>query len=205
MSVPASTASTITPTLAQVARLREVVGAAFVDDPMFQWLFHEPSGRAGACAAWLGLFVEAFALGGTVDVVTGADGAVAGAALWRLGQGEMPFPVAPSVGGLMVAVLGAELTMARGGALRAFAEHKPAPPFHYLQFLAVHPAHQGQGLGRVLLGHGLQRAAASGTPVYLESTNPRNLAFYHSMGLSQLGTFTLEADGPPAYRMWWQP
>ncbi|MCB0979907.1 MAG: GNAT family N-acetyltransferase [Acidimicrobiaceae bacterium] len=205
MSVPASTASTITPTLAQVARLREVVGAAFVDDPMFQWLFHEPSGRADACAAWLGLFVEAFALGGTVDVVTGADGAVAGAALWRLGQGEMPFPVAPSVGGLMVAVLGAELTMARGGALRAFAEHKPAPPFHYLQFLAVHPAHQGQGLGRVLLGHGLQRAAASGTPVYLESTNPRNLAFYHSMGLSQLGTFTLEADGPPAYRMWWQP
>ena len=204
-------AVTLTPSLAEVQRVREVVGAAFATDPMFEWLFHEPAGRDDATAAWIGLFVEAFALGGTVDVVRGADGKIVGAALWRLGGDDMPFPAAPSVGGLLVAVIGPELTMQRGGALGAFATNKPEPPFHYLQFLAVHPSAQGQGLGRVLLGHGLARAAAAGLPVYLESTNPRNLAFYHSMGGTEIGGFTLQPEGqgealppgPRAFRLWW--
>lgn len=204
--MPHSHASTIiSPSLAEVGRVREVVGAAFVDDPMFQWLFHDPIGRSDASAAWIGLFVEAFALGGTVDVARETDGTISGAALWRLGPDEMPFPAAPTLGGLMMAVLGPEATMQRGMALRAFAEHKPEPPFHYLQFLAVHPAHQGRGIGRTLLGHGLERATQAGLPVYLESTNPRNLAFYHSMGLREIGRFTLDGGGPLAHRLWRQP
>ena len=103
-------AVTLTPSLAEVQRVREVVGAAFATDPMFEWLFHEPAGRADATAAWIGLFVEAFALGGTVDVVRGADGKIVGAALWRLDGDDMPFPAAPSVGGLLVAVIVAILT-----------------------------------------------------------------------------------------------
>ncbi|HAP74987.1 MAG TPA: hypothetical protein DCR14_02795 [Acidimicrobiaceae bacterium] len=193
------------PTLAEVVRVREVVSAAFLDDPMFQWLFHEPVGRTDAVASWLGLFVEAFALGGTIDVVRDPDGVIAGAALWRLGPADMPFPSSPTVGGLMMAMLGAQITVQRGTALRAFADNKPEPPFHYLQFLAVHPSQQGQGLGRALLGHGMHRAGQEGLSVYLESTNPRNLAFYHSMGLSDIGSFTLEGGGPPAFRLWWQP
>ena len=176
------------PVLSQVVRAREVLAAAFTDDPLMQWLFPEPVGRADAVAAWLGVFVEGFAASAVVDTVVADDGQVAGVALWRLGATEVQFPPAPTVGGLLVALVGPEAAVQFGGGLGAFAANKPEPPFHYLQFLAVHPAYQGQGVG-----------------VYLESTNPRNLAFYHSLGLQSLGQFTLQPSGPVAHRLWWQP
>lgn len=193
------------PVLAQVVRARDVLAAAFADDPLMQWLFPEPVGRADAVAAWLGVFLEGFAASAVVDTVLGDDGSIAGVALWRLGATEVQFPVAPTVGGLLVALLGPERAVQFGTGLRAFATNKPEPPFHYLQFLAVHPAHQGHGLGRQLVQHGLQRASAAGVGVYLESTNSANLAFYHSLGLQPAGEFTLEPSGPVAYRLWWQP
>jgi ribosomal protein S18 acetylase RimI-like enzyme len=69
----------------------------------------------------------------------------------------------------------------------------------------VHPQHQGSGLGRALVRHGQARAEAAGVGVYLESTNPRNLPFYRSLGFQPIGGFTLAPDGPAAVRLWWQP
>lgn len=126
-------------------------------------------------------------------------------ALWRVDEGSLAFSSLPSVGGLLAAFLGVERATQVGNGLRAFADHKPQPPFHYLQFLAVSPGHQGNGLGRALVAHGQQRAAAAGVGVYLESTNPRNLPFYGSCGFQRLGEFELLPDGPPAFRLWWQP
>jgi len=193
------------PVLSQVVRAREVLAAAFTNDPMMLWLFPEPVGRADAVAAWLGVFVEGFAASAVFDTVLDDDGRIAGVALWRLGATEVQFPAAPTVGGLLVALIGPEAAVQFGGGLGAFAANKPSPPYHYLQFLAVHPAQQGRGLGRQLVQHGQQRAAAAGVGVYLESTNPRNLAFYHSLGLQPAGEFTLQPSGPVAYRLWWQP
>ena len=201
----APTVQTLQPTIAEVARVREVVSAAFADDPMFAWLLPEPLPGAEGRAAWLGLFVEAFALGGVVDVVRGDDECIDGVALWRLGDQSPIFSSAPSVGGLLVSLIGPEAAISKGSALRAFAEHKPDPPFHYLQFLAVHPERQGLGLGRALLAHGQHRAASAGVAVYLESSNPANLAFYHSCGMERIGDFVLDSGGPPAFRLWWSP
>jgi ribosomal protein S18 acetylase RimI-like enzyme len=171
---------------------------------MFQWLFPHDESRPQFAAAWLGLFVEAFAGGGTVDVVIDDD-QVVGAALWRTDDAPLPYPALPNLGGLLVALLGPERSATVLPALGLFAEHKPEPPFHYLQFLAVHPAHQGQGLGRMLVAHGQERASRNGQGVYLESTNPRNLPFYRSVGFTSQGEFTLQPDGPTAWRLWWSP
>jgi ribosomal protein S18 acetylase RimI-like enzyme len=205
-----------------VAAVRATLAAAFETDPMMGWLFPDPVQALHATAAWLGVFVEAYAASGVVDVIdtthhTPEDGeppardahephdvATAGVALWRVSEASLPFSALPTVGGLLAAFVGAQRAGALGSGLRAFAEHKPEPPFHYLQFLAVHPGHQGTGLGRQLVLHGQQRAAASGVGVYLESTNPRNLPFYRSCGFEQIGSFTLLPAGPPAYRLWWQ-
>ena len=208
------------PTPHGVAAVRATLGAAFVDDPMLQWIFPHSQHRAQATAAWLGIFVEAYSVAGVVDVVhdplaagaaeggnvgaAAAPAAVAGLALWRVTDAPLPFSQAPSAGGLLSALVGTDRAAELGEGLRAFAEHKPAPPFHYLQFLAVHPSRQGAGLGRRLVLHGQQRAAQSGVGVYLESTNPRNLPFYRSLGFQQIGGFTLAPDGPPAFRLWWQ-
>lgn len=198
------------PTPLGAAAVRATVGAAFAADPMLQWMFPDPVHRVQATAAWLGVFVEAYAAAGVVDVVddvaSGDDsGVTAGAALWRIGQAPLPFSTMPSAGGLLAAFVGVERATELGLSLRAFADHKPTPPFHYLQFLAVHPNHQGKGLGRVLVQHGQQRAAATGQGVYLESTNARNLPFYRSLGFEPIGEFTLQPDGPSAFRLWWQP
>lgn len=191
------------PTPLAVAAVRATLGASFVDDPMLRWIFPEAVHQAQATAAWLGVFVEAYAAAGVVDVVDGG-GDTAGVALWRVDDTSLPFSAAPSAGGLLAALVGVDRAARLGQGLRAFAEHKPEPPFHYLQFLAVHPAAQGQGLGRQLVLHGQQRAAQGGVGVYLESTNPRNLTFYRSLGFEQIGQFALAPDGPTAFRLWWQ-
>lgn len=198
------------PTPLGVAAVRATVGAAFAADPMLEWIFPDAVHRAQATAAWLGLFVEAYAAAGVVDVVDGPPvgddaGATAGAALWRIAQASLPFSTLPSAGGLLAGFVGVERAAQLGFALRAFADNKPSPPFHYLQFLAVRPIHQGNGLGRVLVQHGQQRASAHGVGVYLESTNARNLPFYRSLGFESIGEFTLQPDGPSACRLWWQP
>lgn len=199
-------AETLThPTLLDAARVRLVVTAAFEDDPMFQWLLPAPVPGADGRAAWLGLFVEAFAAAATVDVVRDDDGTIVGTALWKLDDAPMPYSESPSIGGLLVSLIGPERAMTRGSGMRGFAEHKPPAPYHYLQFLAVHPDHQGKGLGRLLVAAGQARAAAAGVPVYLESTNPANLGFYRAMGLVQVDGFELQPDGPPAFCLRWDP
>jgi ribosomal protein S18 acetylase RimI-like enzyme len=199
-----TTVQPLDPTPAGVAAVRAVLGAAFADDPMLQWIFRGVDAQEHATAAWIGLFVEALASVGTIDVVLD-DGEVVAAAMWRTDGRPLPFSESPSVGGLMTAILGAERTAHVGAGLGAFADHKPDPPYHYLMFLGVRPSHQGRGLGRALVNAGQQRAAAAGVGTYLESTNPRNLAFYASVGFESLGEFTLQPDGPPAWRLWWVP
>ncbi|MFM2077911.1 MAG: hypothetical protein RJA49_1801 [Actinomycetota bacterium] len=193
------------PTPVGVAQVRAVLGAAFADDPMLRWIFRGVEGQEHATAAWIGLFVEAFAAVGTVDVVCGDGGEVVAVAMWRTDARSLPFAELPSVGGLMTALLGAARTAEVGAGLGEFAAQKPQPPYHYLMFLGVHPQHQGRGLGRQLVAAGQARAAAEGQGAYLESTNPRNLAFYASLGFASLGEFTLQPDGPPAWRLWWAP
>lgn len=197
--------TSLNPLPEQVVAVRAVVGAAFADDPMLQWIFRGVEAHEHATAAWVGWFVEAFAAAGTVDVVLDTDGLPVAAALWRIDATPLPYPQLPHLPGLMTAILGSARADEVLAGLGAFAANKPEPPFHYLQFLAVHPGHQGVGLGRTLVLHGQQRAAAVGLGVHLESTNPRNLGFYGSLGFRQVGEFTLQPDGPSAWPLWWAP
>lgn len=197
------TVAPLNPLPEHVSAVRAVVGSAFADDPMLRWIFRGVEAHEHATAAWVGWFVEAFAAAGTVDVVLGEAGRPVAAALWRTDATPLPYPELPHLPGLMTAVLGSGRANEVLGGLGAFAAHKPDPPYHYLQFLAVHPHHQGGGLGRMLVLHGQRRAEAAGQGVYLESTNPRNLPFYGSLGFGQGAAVALEPDGPPMWPMWW--
>ena len=55
-------------------------------------------------------------------------------------------------------------------------------PHGYLPFLAVAPAHHGQGAGTVLMRHTLERVIPAGVPCYLDSADERNLLFYERLG-----------------------
>ena len=64
----------------------------------------------------------------------------------------------------------------------ACEEFRPSVPYWELELLAVDPGRQGHGLGADLLSHGLEVFGAGEMPVYLESSNPRNLSFYKRHG-----------------------
>lgn len=200
-----TTVRPLEPTAAELVAVRSVLGAAFADDPMMAWIFRDVPAREHVATLWIGLFLEALATVGAVDVAVDDDGRVLGAAVWRPDGTPMPFGELPTIGGLMTAVLGeARLGEVLTG-LGQFAEHKPEPPYHYLMFLGVHPDGQGRGIGRLLVTAGQRRAQAEGQDVYLESTNPRNLTFYASCGFTALPPFTLGPDGPSAFPQRWAP
>jgi GNAT superfamily N-acetyltransferase len=67
----------------------------------------------------------------------------------------------------------------------AIAEVQRDPHWH-LRLLAVEPAHQGGGLGAALMRHGLDRAAASGHAVVLETFSPRAMQFYARNGFETI-------------------
>jgi ribosomal protein S18 acetylase RimI-like enzyme len=191
---------------ADIAAARGTLAEAFVDDPLMVWMFPDLRLRPHYIAAWMGVFIEAYAAGAHIDLLVddAAEGQqIVGVAVWRLNDDPLPFAPLPGLGPLMEAFMGSDRALEVGMGLAAFAEHKPDSTYHYLMFLGVHPQHQGRGLGRLLVGEGQTRARAAGASVYLESTNARNLPFYRSMGLQQIGDFVLEPAGPPVFRMWW--
>jgi len=58
----------------------------------------------------------------------------------------------------------------------------PKTPHHYLAFLGVDPDAQGRGLGTKVLRPVLERCDVEQVDAYLESTNPKNHAFYRRQG-----------------------
>lgn len=55
-------------------------------------------------------------------------------------------------------------------------------PHWYLSILAVDPAYQGQGLGSQLLRAGTARADAANLPCYLDTATARNVPLYQRFG-----------------------
>ena len=75
-------------------------------------------------------------------------------------------------------------------------------PHYYLQLLAVAPGLQSRGIGSALLRQGLERSDAQGTPVYFESTSPRNRVLYERHAFVSQREFSLPDGGPELSCMW---
>jgi len=119
----------------------------------------------------------------------------AGAALWER-------PGEHGVGAIASLRLIPRLTWLIGrrtrAALKLFAAMERRhlkEPHHYLAVLGVDPSHQGRGLGPKLLAPVLARADDARQPCWLESTNPRNHAFYLRSGFEVADQHAVE-DGP---------
>jgi GNAT superfamily N-acetyltransferase len=185
-------------TCADLPVLRTVCALAYRDNPLMRWVLPGDDTRADACAAWLGPSLERYLAAGRVDVLTVDDVPVALAA-WRLPGADVAAPAAstlPSPAGVLGALVGPERATQVLGALRSAGALAPSTPGPYLNYLAVHPAHQSRGRGGELLDHGVDALrAVSGTP-WLGTTDPRNVPFYERHGFSTSGTHVLGDGGP---------
>ena len=176
--------------------IREVLGPAYTDDPLSEWIFRDAATRTEACAAWYGLFVEAYAVTGQVTWLAD-ERAVC---LWRAPD-DLPlrWPSVPTPGGLLTALVGAAHAATVGDALHPVETVQPREPHVYVNFLAV--ASPGRGAGERAITPALRAARDAGVGVSLESTNPRNLGFYERLGFTRRASLRL-GDGPELVSLW---
>lgn len=180
-------------TVADIEPIGKMLARAFLDDPVQQWLFAGAPDLEAALGDLMGFFTERYFAIGHVYEVPGS----AGAALWgppdrhALGIADVEPLTA------MVARAIGDAAEARLGELgRTFDYLPPDEPYVYLGVIGVDPARHGTGLGTALMEPGLNMADDGGFATHLESSNPRNIAFYRRHGFEEIGHFSCGGSGP---------
>ncbi len=187
-------------TAAQAPAVVNALCRGFYDDPVFRWMVPDDKRRAALLPAFFAIFTEPFLAQGETYLTADASGA----ALWAPPGQEA---VAEEDGEEFVARL---LDASGVDAPRALEiiglidEHHPHGWFYYLNFIAVVPEEQGQGIGSALLAEVLERCDRECVPAYLDATSEDNLRLYERHGFEAGEPYAPEG-GPPFHPMWREP
>ena len=183
-------------TASDVPALAGVLADAYAEDPVWSWLMpHDRDRRLRLLfTAHLAQQVPAGRVWTDPDRTVAAVWAEPGA--WRL-------PVTyllRNAGTLMRAGRG---QLPRMAVRLLTMEHRhPARPAHwYVEYIGTRADARGTGRGSAVLVGLLERADADGRPVFLESSNSRNLTFYRRHGFEVREEMAFRS-GPPMWSMW---
>jgi len=180
------------------------VASAFFDDPVWSWVFPDPSLRMAQFAAWWPLLVAGGIANGTLWTTPDYESV----AIWTPPGGHKMLPDDEvRVPGLLAELVGDRIgTVFEGLALFGTHGVRDDEPHWYLGVLATHTAHRGQRIGMDVLRENLRMVDEAGLPAYLESSNPVNDARYRAVGFEPIGGFdlpaTVEGPGPHVTTMW---
>jgi len=177
----------------------ETITVSFMDDPVWSWIFPDPSTRADVYRRWWPSFVRGALEHGWVRVTPGCEAV----AVW-LPPGAAEFTEADeqAFDQLVIECAGPRADLVHEG-IALFEANRPSnKPHFYLSLFGTHSDHRGQGLGMALLRENLELIDAEGLPAYLESTNSANLARYRSVGFEKVGEFAMPQGGPVITTMW---
>lgn len=178
-----------------------MLARAFMNDPLWRYLFPEPGRRA----ALVRQAFRTFAPGFIADTLAlGVGDPLEGVAVWSPPDRPPPRPEALLGANLLTLVFSPFLgaiprvapIFARFDALhRRFAPE----PHYYLSTIGVLPAAQGGGRASALLRPVLAQADARGLTAYTETMTPANVPLYEHFG------FVVRAEVPVAgtdLRIW---
>ncbi|MEU5881217.1 GNAT family N-acetyltransferase [Spirillospora sp. NPDC047279] len=180
-----------------------VLGRAFDDDPVWQWIIPRPEGRVARLAAVFELLTDKVHRPRGGCEVAGRGGEIEAAALWDP-PGEWTVPLSVQLRQVVPLVRAFGLRMPTSlRALHAVERRHPSEPHWYLAVLGTDPGAQGNGLGGALLESGLSRC--EGMPAYLESTKESNVPFYERFGFRVTERFEPPGGCPPVWLMWRRP
>ncbi len=82
------------------------------------------------------------------------------------------------------------------------ARERISEPYWHLSPIAVHPAHQGQGLASLLIRSMLERLDREPSACLLETQNYRNVAMYERYGFSVVDEETIPTSEVRHWVMW---
>lgn len=176
---------------ANLPAAKALLASAFAADPTHRWLLQaELPGYAQRLNAYLHAYLTYHQSAGlpTLALFSGEDLL---AAAWITPAAYQPEPQAWQALGAEIAEHCGGEALPRLAQLFAFAEQAPhADQYSCLEFIAVSPAAQGQGLGQQLL-----KAVQQNTPngLQLITGNPRAAAFYQRQGFVSWGSFQTAA------------
>jgi ribosomal protein S18 acetylase RimI-like enzyme len=188
---------------ADTPALARLFAAAFLEDPIFDWIARRGPKRAGGLERFFFWVLKSRAVP-FGEVWMADDGSVAAA--W------LPPGVPASPGGLgeqllllpMFLRLCGVPRLLRGSAMGdAMERNHPREPHFYLSFVGVAPRLQGLGLGSAILAATLARIDAGKHAAYLENSNPKNTRLYERHGFAVRKNIA-PAGAPPLLAMWRQ-
>ena len=182
------------------------VASAFFDDPVWSWVFPDPSLRMAQFSAWWRLLVAGGIANGTLWITPEYESV----AIWTPPGGHKMLPDDEArVPTLMGELVGDRIATVFEGLMLFGAHDVREEPHWYLGVLATHTAHRGHGTGMAVLAENLRMVDEAGLPSYLESSNPVNDARYRAVGFEPIGGFDLpdtpEGPGPHVTTMWRDP
>jgi len=87
-------------------------------------------------------------------------------------------------------------------AMMASERSHPKRKHFYLMAVGVDPRFQGQGIGTKIIRQTLIECDRARVPVYLDTSNPRNLPLYERLGFKITGEVRSSSKAPPLWTMW---
>jgi ribosomal protein S18 acetylase RimI-like enzyme len=190
-------------TLADAPRLARALASAFQDDPVIAWIFPDEHRRRRVLPAFMEFRLRKLAFPHD-EVWMTAGGAAAAVWLPPPGRWQLPLPQRLRLLPPLVRFFGLRTASILGGLERMEERHPRDRSHWYLFILGTERAAQGRGLGSALLAQVLTRIDADGMPVYLESSNERNLALYGRHGFEMTSEVAIPG-GPRIWPMWREP
>lgn len=177
----------------RAAEAAVVVGRAFQDYPLYRSVFPKESERHLRTPRAVDLLIRYALRYGEVFTTTNVQGAACWLppdapylTTWRmLGLGLIMFP-------FRIGLAAAQRLQQIGTYLEAVRRRTLPGPHWYLMLLGVDPAHQGTGVGSMLVRPILARAQAAALPCYLETQVEVNVTIYRRLGFEVVH----EADVP---------
>lgn len=176
--------------------LSDVLGRAFIDDPMIRWpIARGPGIERRIVRTFTAIFGPLLELGTVWEANEGA-----GYANWVPpgGAGEALETTAETAHALE------ELTDDRGaryGVLWNWIEERVPDDVWYLDVIGVDPRRQGTGIGGALIHFGIERASAAGDDAFLETSVPGNVGYYERFGFRVVDEGEPSPDAPHIWFM----
>jgi GNAT superfamily N-acetyltransferase len=171
----------------QIDAVASVLGRAFHRDPLMEYVIRDADERSRLLPE---RFKRLLRLGCLFGEIWTTEDPIEGVAIWlppdfkwsaekiiASGLNEIPEIFGAGAVGRLREVVSRE----------EFVRDRDIPEQHwYLLLVGVEPKRQGHGLGAQLLKPTLSRAEREGVPCYLETEEPRKVAFYLRCGFEQL-------------------